>query len=265
LNEFDSITAVPAARKGFIACAAEDAAADAVTGVWFSSTAKAAEGDASDAGVASESTFVKGVATSEGADTGTGGVPVGMFGAGVPSPNAANAAEGEYPPGVASCTTGVASEGGAAGNGDCPGVGNGEDGVGNGSGVRIGAGVGAGVQRGWNDDDGTCADVMACAAACASGESGGKSAQPRSVGDKMPGVPWEGGKGVPWEGASYLEADAGGVGVDVSAPAGAVSSLAVGDALNPLNPDVPRPLDPPNLDGPLFEVFLLRNKRPRYR
>jgi len=147
LNEFDSTTAVPAARKGFIACAAEYAAADAVTGVWFSSTANAAEGDARDAGVASKSTFVKGVATSEGADAGTG-VPVGMFGAGVSSPNAANAAEGEYPPGVASCTTGVASEGGAAGNEDCPGVGNGEVCVGKGSGVRIGGGVGAGVQRG---------------------------------------------------------------------------------------------------------------------
>ena len=148
LNEFDSTTAVPAARKGFIACVAEDAAAAAVTGVWFSSTANAAEGDASDAGVASESTFVKGVATSEGAETGTGGVPVGMFGAGVSSPNAANAAEGEYPPGVASCTTGITFEGGAAGNDDCPGVGNGEVCVGKGSGVRIGGGVGAGVQRG---------------------------------------------------------------------------------------------------------------------
>lgn len=148
MNEFDSTTAVPAARKGFIACGAEYAAADAVTGVWFSSTANAAEGDARDAGVASKSTFVKGVATSEGADAGTGGVPVGTFRAGERSPKAANAAEGEYPPEVASCPTGVAFEGGAAGNGDCPGVGNGEVGVGKGSGVRIGGGVGAGVQRG---------------------------------------------------------------------------------------------------------------------
>ena len=147
MNEFDSITAVPAARKGCIACAAEYAAAEAVTGVWFASPANAAEGDARDAGVASKSTFVKGVATSEGADAGTG-VPVGMFRAGERSPKAANAAEGEYPPEVASCPTGVAFEGGAAGNGDCPGVGNGEVGVGNGSGVCIGAGVGAGVQRG---------------------------------------------------------------------------------------------------------------------
>ena len=201
------------ARNGFSARASGEAAAEALA-----NPANATDGDGSGdgEGVAVGATFASEAFASgrDATDGGTGGVIVAPC---AWSPNAANAADGEYP-GVETTVAGVDSGGGAVVGaeaypeaypdasvaGDAYGA-KPEGGVcvgGFGAGVDIGAGIGAERHAEGPGGSGVCAfDAAAAAAAAAaaraasaraaSGESGGNSAQPRTVGESSdcPGVP----------------------------------------------------------------------------
>lgn len=202
-NDEAKTAALAAARNGFSARASGVAAAEALA-----NPANATDGDGSGdgEGVAVGATFASG---GDATDGGTGGVIAAPC---VWPPNAANAAEGEYP-GVETTVAGVDSRGGAVVGAEAypeaypdafvAGVAYGAKpaggvcvaGVGAGD---IGAGIGAERHAEGPGGGGVCAfDTAAAAAAraasarAASGESGGNSAQPRTVGESSdcPGVP----------------------------------------------------------------------------